>query len=178
MVRTSRGGRGVRECADSQALRQSAGQCGAQNELMADIWHRPPVSVAPLSTCTNTYARPPTLAPSVPFGSPSCLLLWPDEPSLFICYYTGIVRSKNQEGACRCASAVGWGAAWTATKPSFHPRSRRLSINIAGIRGTCAVRLSPCSDSPSTDFLPPTIRPGCAPPTPSPPLHQRGFQQC
>lgn len=42
MVRTSRGGRGVGECADSQALRQSVGRCGAQNELMADIWHRPP----------------------------------------------------------------------------------------------------------------------------------------
>lgn len=42
-----------------------------QNKLMADIWHCPPsVSVAPLSTCTNTYARPPTLAPSVPFGKP------------------------------------------------------------------------------------------------------------
>lgn len=41
MVWTLRGGRGGRECADSQALRQSVGQCGAQNELMADIWHGP-----------------------------------------------------------------------------------------------------------------------------------------
>lgn len=38
--------------------------------------------------------------PLFPLASPSCLLLWPDETSLFICYYVGIVRSKNQEGAC------------------------------------------------------------------------------
>lgn len=103
---------------------------GTPNKLMADIWHCPPpsVSVAPLSTCANTYARPPTLTPSVPFGSPSCLLLWPDEPPLFICYYTGIVRSKNQEGACVCASAVGCRA---AAAPSFHPCSRCLSISLA-----------------------------------------------
>lgn len=28
------------------------------------------LSLSPLSTCTNTYARPPTLTPSVPFGKP------------------------------------------------------------------------------------------------------------
>lgn len=37
--------------------------------------------------------------PLFPLASPSCLLLWPDEPSLFICYYIGVVRSKNQEGS-------------------------------------------------------------------------------
>lgn len=116
MVRTSRGGRGVRECADSQALRQSVGRCGAQNELMADIWRCPP-SLSPLSLHAqiHMHALQHSL-PLFPLASPSCLLLWPDEPSLFICYYTGIVRSKNQEGACLCASAVGWGAAWAATK--------------------------------------------------------------
>lgn len=36
--------------------------------------------------------------PLFPLASPSCLLLWPDEPPLFICYYTASVRSKNQEG--------------------------------------------------------------------------------
>lgn len=150
MVRTSRGGLGgVGECADSQALRQSVGRCGARNELMADIWHRPPPpSLWPLSLHAqiHMHALQHSL-PLFPLASPSCLLLWPDEPSLFICYYTGIVRSKNQEGACLCASAVGLGGGgWTTTKPSFHPRSRRLSINIAGTRGTCARRLSPCSD--------------------------------
>lgn len=140
---------------------------GTPNKLMADIWHCPPpsVSVAPLSTCANTYARPPTLAPSVPFGSPSCLLLWPDEPPLFICYYTGIVRSKNQEGACVCASTVGCRA---ATPPVL---SSALSLSIdqprLGLdgpaqavcpRGRCARR------SPQLTFrLPPSGLARCLP---------------
>lgn len=74
---------------------------GTQNELMADIWHcAPPPSLSPLSLHAqiHMHALQHSL-PLFPLASPSCLLLWPDEPSLFICYYTGIVRSKNQEGA-------------------------------------------------------------------------------
>ena len=34
-----------------------------------------------------------------PLAGPSCLPLWPDGSSLFICYYTGIGRSRKQEGS-------------------------------------------------------------------------------
>lgn len=35
-----------------------------------------------------------------PFSLASPMLLWPDKPSLFICYYIGVVGSKNRVGAC------------------------------------------------------------------------------
>lgn len=106
---TSRAGRGICKCADSEAislLYHSAWQygAGAQDSDGGDWCQMSAISSFSLSLLSlhaqiHTHALQHWL-PLFPLASPSCLLLWPDEPSLFICYYIGIVRSKNQEGAC------------------------------------------------------------------------------
>lgn len=89
--------------------------------------------------------------PLFPLASPSCLLLWPDEPSLFICYYTGIVGSKNQEGACgvcqRCwlKVRVERRSSPLLSEPSFHSHSPPLSINFYLTRGNHAACPSVCA---------------------------------
>lgn len=97
------------KCVDSEAiflLYYSAWQygAGAQDSDEGDQCQMSAISSFSLSlrslhAQTHMHALQHWL-PLFPLASPSCLLLWPDEPSLFICYYTGIARSKNQEGVC------------------------------------------------------------------------------
>lgn len=103
-----RAGRGICKCADSEAislLYHSAWQrgAGAQDSDGCDRCQMSAISSFSLSLLSqhaqiHTHALQHWL-PLFSLASPSCLLLWPDEPSLFICYYIGVVRSKNQEGA-------------------------------------------------------------------------------
>lgn len=108
-ARASGAGWGSCKCADSEAnslLYHSAWQYGAgvQDSDGGDHCQMSAISSIALSLLSqhaqiHTHALQHWL-PLFPLASPSCLLLWPDEPSLFICYYIGIVRSKNQEGTC------------------------------------------------------------------------------
>lgn len=152
-----------------------------QNELMADIWQCPP----PLRLCRpSLYMHKYICTPS---NTRSLCSLWQAQAVCFCGLMSPLYLSvitlelsdpkTKREPAC-VPALLADGQRGLPPSPSFHPRSRQLSISIAWTRGTCAVRLSARSHSPSTDFLPPTMRPGSVPPTLSPPLHQRGFQQC
>lgn len=137
---------------------------------MADIWHYPPptpASVAPLSRHAqiHMHALQPSL-PLFPLASPSCLLLWPDEPPLFICYYTGIVRSKTQrEPACVPALLA-------AGPPASRPFIRALAVYRSAAPGceepahAVCLRGRRVRTSPQLTFrLPPSGLALCLPPS-------------
>lgn len=200
---SSRAGQGIGECADSEAislLYHSAWQygAGAQDSDGGKRCQMSAISSFSLSLLSlhaqiHTHALQHWL-PLFPLASPSCLLLWPDEPSLFICYYIGIVRSKNQEGA-RCVCQLCWlQVCVSPLRPLLHSHSLPLSINFnltwenhTASLSVCALCVYVCihyqTPAPfalAANWLFASHHPAWlhAPPLPAPPQHQRGFQQC
>lgn len=130
-----------------------------------------------------------------PFSLASPMLLWPDKPSLFICYYIGVVGSKNRVGACGVSQHC-----WLNIRVFYHFPPLRplisftitLSINkipqdarkphnvfslwvhyVCGCVCVCALQnqINHLHLQLSDFSLPLSCLATCT-------LHQRGFQQC
>lgn len=188
MVRTSRGGLGgVGECADSQALRQSVGRCGARNELMADIWHRPPPHLCGPSLYMHKYICTPS-------NTRSLCSLWQAQAVCFCGLMSPLYLSvitlelsdpkTKREPVCVPALLAWGGGGGPPPNPPFIPapgvyRSTSLGreepAHAVCLRVPISRQLTFCLPPSGLARRPPPPTP---PPPPSPPLHQRGFQQC